>query len=208
MKKRSLIILISSVLPVAFCLVFSCFLLKDKLYEMISCKVFQIREDIVGDIPTDQKEDTAYKSEWENPNRGRDVNPLFLNSDAEYIDVEDIDDLRMSMVHAFFDDYFNTSSSEAVIQYWIEGARADSEYMCIYVTAYIEAYDEEEPYSFSTATVIKTPLNPPTTDYVAVSSSRYMSFSEACLSYYPGEIYDRCSATPPDDRDIYRVENK
>ena len=155
------------------------------------------------DEVTDQSEETAYRSTWENPNWGREMNPFFLNGDAEYWDVEDLDPLRRGMVDTYVDDFFTGCSSESVIYYWIEGVRADSEYICIYTTIYVEGYDEEENYSYSMATIIKTRREPPTTDYVGVSSSRSVSFEEASREYYPGEIYDNCSPVPDENHDVH-----
>lgn len=148
-------------------------------------------------------EETAYKSTWENPNWGREMNPFFLNGDAEYWEVEDLDPLRRGMVDSFVDDFFTGCSRESCLYYWIEGVRADSEYICIYVTIYVEGFDEDEPYSYSMASIIKTRRDPPTTDYVGVSSSRDRSWEEVSREYYPGEIYDNCSPVPDENHDVH-----
>lgn len=152
-------------------------------------------------------EETPYKSTWENPNWGREMNPFFLNGDAEYWDIEDLDPLRRSMVDSYIDDFFVYGSSEKCVYYWIEGVRADSEYICIYTTIYVEEFSGDEPTSHSIASIIKTRRDPPTTDYVGVSSEN-ISFEQAAREYYPGQIYENCSPVPDENHDVHVAMSK
>jgi len=152
-------------------------------------------------------EETPYKSTWENPNWGREMNPFFLNGDAEYWDIEDLDPLRRSMVDSYIDDFFVYGSSEKCVYYWIEGVRADSEYICIYTTIYVEEFSGEEVESYSIASIIKTRRDPPTTDYVGVSSEN-ISFEQAAREYYPGQIYENCSPVPAENHDVHVAMSK
>lgn len=188
MKKYRLL----SLILITAMLLTSCSSLKDKI------------TDRIDEIAGESAEETAYRSTWENPNWGREMNPLFLNGDAEYLDADDLDPLKLALVDTFMTDLYVTESSEAVVLYWIEGVRADSEYMCIYISSYCECYDAEEPYSYSVAAVLKTALSP-TTDYCAVSSNRWVSYETATMENFPAAIRETCSPVPTEDRTVHEV---
>ena len=122
----------------------------------------------------------------------------------KYLDADDLDPLKLALVDTFMTDLYVTESSEAVVLYWIEGVRADSEYMCIYISSYCECYDAEEPYSYSIAAVLKTALSP-TTDYCAVSSNRWVSYETATMENFPAAIRETCSPVPTEDRTVHEV---